>query len=179
MENFECEVRIFQGGKSSWKRMPVTDRLARDPNELRRCPTCHGRVRVPGQANSTITTGWKTAREAAGLPDVLFHDLRRTGVRNLVRAGVSEHVAMSISGHRTTAVFNRYNIVSESDQQDAMLKLEAAQTTLERQAEQKLPGKIDSFMESVEDAGKKKVVEKRKTKATASEGAQKPEKKTA
>jgi hypothetical protein len=86
---------------------------------------------------------------------------------------------MSISGHRTTAVFNRYNIVSESDQQDAMLKLEAAQTTLERQAEQKLPGKIDSFMESVEDAGKKKVVEKRKTKATASEGAQKPEKKTA
>ena len=72
---------------------------------------------------------WASACEAAGLTGRLFHDLRRTGVRNLIRAGVDRTVAMKISGHRTESVFERYNIDTDADLRAAMEKL----STTERQ----------------------------------------------
>ncbi len=56
---------------------------------------------------------------------LIFHDLRRSGIRQLIRSGVHEHTAMAISGHKTRSVFLRYNIVSLDDLRDATKKLDA------------------------------------------------------
>jgi len=84
-----------------------------------------------GKPIREMRKAWACACKLAGLaddegkPTVIFHDLRRTGVRNLVRACVQEKVCMAISGHRTRSIFDRYNIVSEADLFNAAAKLQA------------------------------------------------------
>lgn len=73
---------------------------------------------------------WK--REDLSYTGRIFHDLRRSAVRDLIRSGVSQNVAMSISGHKTASMFARYNITDDRDQRQALLKREAYLATVKQ-----------------------------------------------
>jgi integrase len=84
------------------------------------CPTVFNRH---GKPIKDFRGAWEAACEAAGCPGRLAHDFRRSAARNLVRRGVTEGVAMQITGHKTRSIFDRYNITSKDDVREAMRKM--------------------------------------------------------
>ena len=84
-----------------------------------------------GRHVGNFSTSWGRALRNAEVA-FAFHDLRRTAIRSMVRAGVPERVAMEISGHRTRAIFDRYNIVSGRDLDDAMAKRAAYEAEMSK-----------------------------------------------
>jgi integrase len=104
----------------------IAEALKRERDLISRYVFCFTIGKKAGQriSEAAFIHQWWKARVAAGCPGRIPHDFRRTAVRNLVRAGVPERVAMQLTGHRTRAVFERYNIVSPGDLREAAKRLD-------------------------------------------------------
>ena len=92
---------------------PIAEALAR--RRARRDPDSPLVFHRDGIPIRRWRTAWRTACQAAGVPTRLLHDCRRTAARNLIRASVSERVAMLLTGHKTRAIFDRDNIINEQE----------------------------------------------------------------
>jgi integrase len=86
----------------------------------------HVFTRPDGRPLGSFSKAWATACRTAGVPGRVLHDFRRTAVRNLVRAGVAERVAMQMVGWKSRQMLDRYHIVSTADLIEAARKLDAA-----------------------------------------------------
>ena len=115
-----------------------------------------------GQPIKDFRGSWDSACIKAGLfevvkdeqgsetkvPTKIFHDFRRTAIRDMVRSGTPERVAMEISGHKTRSVFDRYNIVSDQDLREAANRKQAYHEKQDSTVEIKKRGEVIPFQQA-------------------------------
>jgi integrase len=82
-----------------------------------------------GHRIKDLRGAWAQACNAAGVPDLLFHDLRRSGVRNMELHHMARSLAMRVSGHKTEAVYRRYAIVTTDDVRAELERVQAAKAS--------------------------------------------------
>jgi integrase len=154
---YYCGVRIGEAEQIDWSQVDLPAAVIRLEQEQTKADTARTvplpdvllgmlALQEPKEGlvfdSTNLRKAWRTACDAVGLgklekiegkkdkryTGLIPHDLRRSAVRNLVRAGVPERVAMAISGHKTRSIFDRYNIVDEADVVQAMRKVQAVKT---------------------------------------------------
>ncbi|MBU2648147.1 site-specific integrase [bacterium] len=102
-------------GKKEGRLIPLHPRVRKT---LEKLPSRFTRSRVfqnNGKSFDTFRKSFKKAKEDAGIEDFMFHDFRHCAITNLRRAGNDIPTIMKISGHKTLSMFQRYNLVDESD----------------------------------------------------------------
>jgi integrase len=132
--DFESGSIVLQAGETKNGEGRIVPILAGDMHDLlngakqerdAKWPDCPWVFNRQGEQIKDFRATWANACERAGVPDLNFHDLRRTAVRNMRRAGVSQVVRMKISGHKTDSMERRYNIVDTDDITSAKALMEA------------------------------------------------------
>jgi len=107
------------GEMGPWIEMAIAERDARFPQ----CPWLF--FNEEGKQIGSFRKAWTAACKRAGVAGLLFHDLRRSAVVNMDRAGVPRRVIMQITGHKTEVMFTRYRIVAPADLKHAARRMEA------------------------------------------------------
>jgi integrase len=131
-KNEEARTLPIYGDMREWL---LTARKTRD-EKFPKCPWVF--YTDEGERLYWFYKAWESARVRAGAPDLLFHDLRRSAVRNMERAGITRKVAMSISGHKTENIYRRYDIVAERDLSDATARMDQYFTVMKEQSNKRL-----------------------------------------
>jgi integrase len=131
--------------------IPLTDLMKQILDDIRPFAKSDYVFTFRGKPIHDIRTGWQKACALAGpqFKGLLFHDMRRSAIRNMVRGGTPEAVAMAISGHKTRSVFDRYNVVDEADLATAMSRYEQSRKReLQYFATTGAPDEIKRFAEN-------------------------------
>ena len=124
-----------EGREIPFRALPELDALVREQRErTKRVQRTMGTI-VPtvfhrkGQPIKNPRNAWNRACVKAGNPGAWFHDLRRSAVRNMERAGVSRSVAMKVTGHKTESIYKRYAIADVVSLEEGLKKLAGLDVT--------------------------------------------------
>ena len=115
----EAHTLPIYGEMGPWIEMALAERDAKFPQ----CPWLL--FNEEGKQIGSFRKAWTSACKRAGVPGLLIHDLRRSAVVNMDRAGVPRRVIMQITGHKTEVMFTRYRIVAPADLKQAARRMEA------------------------------------------------------
>jgi integrase len=83
-----------------------------------------------GRPVKSIKRVFARVRQQTGITNTVFHDYRHTATTNMRRAGVDALTAMKITGHKTMAVFKRYNTIDEQDLKAAQRRMDTYMDTI-------------------------------------------------
>jgi integrase len=104
-KNDEGRTLPIYGDMMPWLEMSWTEHKAK-------CPECPWVLQKDGERIKSFRKAWASACRCADVPGLLFHDLRRSAVRNMEHAGIPRKTAMAISGHKSEEVYRRYAMVT-------------------------------------------------------------------